>query len=118
MKFILGLVLGIAGAWFYRARGQQDLTNAPENIRQAQESITTVVTAEAQRATEVIDKAPIPPQVNDAASGVARTGQKTSTGQRRSGARLSTKADGHGVESAAGRDRTQDGDVAPDLGTP
>jgi hypothetical protein len=117
MKFILGLVVGIAGAWLYRARGQQNLSGASEFVQHARESVTTVATAGAQRAAEVIDKAPLASQVKDVASPVVSTGQETSTEQGGSGTQQSGEAETHGVESAAGRDRTQDGDVAPDLGT-
>jgi hypothetical protein len=93
MKFILGLVVGIAGAWLYRARGQQNPSSMSELVQQARESVTTVATAGAQRAAEVIDKAPLPLQVKDVASRVVRTGPRDRhragwiwhTAERRSG---------------------------------
>lgn len=118
MKFILGLVVGIAGAWLYRARGQQNPSSMSELVQQARESVTTVATAGAQRAAEVIDKAPLPLQVKDVASRVVRTGQETGTEQGGSGTQQNGEVERQAVESAAARDRTQDGDVAPDLGTP
>jgi hypothetical protein len=89
----------VRGAWLYRARGQQNLSSVPELVPQARESVTTVATAAAQRAAEVIDKAPLPPQVKGVASRMVRTRHETGTEQGGSGTQ-------------------QNGDVAPDRGTP
>lgn len=118
MKFILGVVVGIAGFWLYRARGQQNLSNVSDFAQQARETVTSAATAGSRRAGEFIDKAPLPPQVKDAASGVVGTGQAPTTPPGGSGARLSSEPETYGAESAAGRDRTKDGEISPDLGTP
>jgi tRNA C32,U32 (ribose-2'-O)-methylase TrmJ len=87
-------------------------------VPQARESVTTVATAAAQRAAEIVDNAPLPPQVKDVASRVACTDHETGTEQGGSGPQQHGEAERHAVESAAGRDRTQDGDVALEFGRP
>ena len=56
--------------------------------------------------------------MKDVASRVVCKGHETGTELGGSGTQQNGKAERHAVESAAGRDRTQDGDVTPDLGTP
>ncbi|MCA1648202.1 MAG: hypothetical protein LC797_22995 [Chloroflexi bacterium] len=79
MKFILGVLGGIGGLWLYCARSQQNLASVTEFGQQTQETVTTVAPTGAQRAAEVIDKAPLAPQAKQVASGIVNAGQEPST---------------------------------------
>ncbi len=116
MKFILGVVVGIAGLWLYRARGQQTLARVPEFAQQARETVTTMATTGAQRAAQVINKGPLSPQVKDVASGMVNAAQESSTEHSESGTPSTSESEKRGVEAAEGNS-TQDGDVAPKLST-
>jgi hypothetical protein len=98
MKFILGLLVGIGGAWLYRAWGPQNLPFS--------ETISNVGSATTQKATEIIDQTPIPPQAEDVASSapspaeqakdvaspVAATGPKARTRTRAAAPKLDQTA--------------------------
>jgi hypothetical protein len=100
MKFVLGLIVGVGGAWLYRAWGQLNMPDdAPDFVERARESISNIASAAAPRAAEIIDQTPIPPHAEDVASSapstagppmeaagpVAATGPKARTKPRRSG---------------------------------
>jgi hypothetical protein len=69
MKFFLGLIIGAAGAWYYRST-QPDMT-APQFMEHARETVGTLAETGAQRAAEVIDRTPMPRAAKDAANRVA-----------------------------------------------
>jgi hypothetical protein len=128
MKLLLGVVLGAVAAWFYRTRGQRDLGGMNQFVEQGKQTVSTAATVSAQRVGQVIDRTPIPPQAKDVARRITSvvhggqagdTGQSGPTGQTGGGTTPEAKSIGvPGVESAAGRDRTKDGDLPPDLATP
>jgi hypothetical protein len=70
MKFFLGLIVGAAGAWYYRTT-QPDLSAAPRFVDRARDTVGTLAETGAQRAAEVIDRTPIPRRAKDVASQAA-----------------------------------------------
>jgi len=111
MKFILGVVAGAIGYWLYTSRGRQSPTSTPEFLQHASQSVTSVVTAGAQRTVDAIDGAPLPQQVKDVASQVTTTVRAKSS--RPSDAAIS------GAESAAPAGApTPEGDLPPEAAAP
>jgi hypothetical protein len=74
MKFFLGLIIGAAGAWYYRST-QPDLSAAPRFMEHARETVGSVAETSAQRAAEVIDRTPIPRRAKDVATAVAKAAE-------------------------------------------
>src|SRR5579884_785624 len=109
--------------WLYqseqvRQRAQQTLSAAPPPLQQAGQTAVATASASAQRVAEVIQTAPLPATVKDVAARVsgARGGQ-SATGQ--GGTTAPDDIGTPGVESAAGRDRTEPGgDLPADLAQP
>jgi hypothetical protein len=123
MKLLLGIVAGVVGMWVYRSeqvrqRAQQGLSAAPEPLQKARQTVATAASSSAQRAAGVIDAAPLPEAVKQAAARAT-----AGTGARAPGSATVTNAPGYigtpGVEAASGRDRTgPGGDLPPDLAQP
>ena len=122
MKLLLGIIFGIVGMWLYRSeqvrqRAQQGLAGAPEPLQRAGQTVATAATSSAQRVAGVIDAAPLPNQVKEAAARV--TGGGTQGGGAQGGQSTPGYIGTPGVESASGRDRTAPGgDLPPDLARP
>src|SRR6202040_3838812 len=77
MKFVLGLIVGVGGAWLYRAWGQLNMPDdAPEFVERARESISNIASAAAPRAAEIIDQTPIPPHAEDVAGAAPSTAEQ------------------------------------------
>ena len=122
MKMLFAASVGFLAGWLFgseraRAEAQRRLAAAPQSMQQARQSVASVASTGAERVTGLIDAAPLPPQVKDRASRLTAKVQPGAEGQQ---AEESTSGyiGTPGVESAAGRDRTKDGDLPPDLGTP
>jgi hypothetical protein len=109
--------------WVYRSeqirqRAQQGMSAAPEPLQKAGQTVTAAATSSAQRVAGVIDAAPLPETVKNAAARVTRGG-----GAQGSATQTEASAAGYigtpGIESASGRDRTAPGgDLPPDLAQP
>jgi hypothetical protein len=102
--------------WLYsseqvRQRARQGLSAAPEPLQRAGQMVASGAASSTQRVASVVDAAPLPPQVKDAAARVTGGSQAEGTPPGYIGT--------PGVESAAGRDRTAPGgDLPPDLARP
>jgi hypothetical protein len=70
MKFFLGLIVGAAGAWYYRST-QPDLSAAPRFMDHARDTVSASVEAGVQKAAEVIDRTPMPRRAKDVATHAA-----------------------------------------------
>jgi hypothetical protein len=123
MRLLLGVAAGVVGMWLYqservRQRAQQGLSAAPEPLQKAGQTVATAATSSAQRVAGVIDAAPLPETVKQAAARVT-----AGTGTQATGTTTAANAPDYigtpGVESASGRDRTAPGgDLSPDLAQP
>jgi hypothetical protein len=78
MKFILGVVAGVIGYWFYQSRTAKPLS-APKFLEHARQSVNSAARAGAQRTVAAIDRAPVPQQVKDVAGQVTSTMHYQST---------------------------------------
>jgi hypothetical protein len=87
-------------------------------MQQARQSVASVANTGAERVSGLIDSAPLPPQVKDAASRVTSRVRTGGEGQGGDGEQRPDYIGTPGVESAAGRDRTKDGDLPPDMARP
>ncbi len=117
LQLVLGIIVGAGGAWFYyRSRGQTDFAAANVFVDRTKETVTTGAAAVAQRTSDAIEAAPVPSQVKDAVADAASASQggMPAEPQGQKPDYIGTP----GVESALGRDRTQDGDVPSDLAKP
>ena len=106
MKFILGVVAGAIGYWFYQSRTAKPLS-APEFLEHARQSVNSAARAGAQRTVEAIDRAPLPQQVKDVA------GQVTSTVHAQSAEPATFSG-----ASASARAQTPEGDLRPEAAAP
>ena len=125
MKMLLGLGIGFAAGWLYgsehaRSEAQRRLAAAPQSMQQARQTVVAAASSGAERVSGLIDATPLPPQVKDTASRVTARVHPPAEGELRPhGSDERPDYIGTpGVESAAGRDRTKDGDLPPDLATP
>jgi hypothetical protein len=115
MKMLIAASLGFLAGWLYgseRARSE-----ARRRLAAAPQSVASAASTGAQRVSGLLDAAPLPPQVKDTASRVTSKVRTTAEGQPQSG-EAPEYIGTPGVESAAGRDRTRDGDLPPDLARP
>jgi hypothetical protein len=85
MKFLLGVVVGSVAMWLYqservREEAQRRLSTAPATLQQARQSAVSATAAGAERVSEAIDGAPLPPQVRDAASRATSAVRTTAEG--------------------------------------
>jgi hypothetical protein len=123
MKLLLGVVAGVIGMWLYRSeqvrqRAQQGFSAAPEPLQKARQTVASAATSSAQRVAGVIDGAPLPQTVKQAAARVT-TGTGSQAPETRTAANAPDYIGTPGVESASGRDRTgPGGDLPPDLAQP
>jgi hypothetical protein len=120
MKMLFAASVGFLAGWLCgseraRAEAQRRLAAAPQSVQQARQSVASVASTGAERVTGLIDAAPLPPQVKDRASRLTSRVQTGAEGQQAGEA-----APGYigtpGVESASGRDRTQTGELPPEMG--
>ncbi|MDQ3811377.1 MAG: hypothetical protein M3336_13905 [Chloroflexota bacterium] len=117
MQLLVGIVVGIVGMWLYRSeaarqRARQSLAAAPEPLQKAGQTVAGRASASAQRVAEVIDAAPLPARVKDAAA-------RVTAATRQAGPGPTEYIGTPGVESAGGRDRTAPGgDLPADLAQP
>ena len=122
MKMLFAASVGFLAGWLFgseraRAEAQRRLAAAPQSMQQARQSVASVASTGAERVTGLIDAAPLPPQVKDRASRLTsrvQTGAESQSAGEPAPGYIGTP----GVESAAGRDRSEDGDLPADLGTP
>jgi hypothetical protein len=87
-------------------------------MQQARQTVAAAASSGAERVSGLIDATPLPPQVKDTASRVTARVHPPAEGQAHGSAERPDYIGTPGVESAAGRDRTKDGDLPPDLATP
>jgi hypothetical protein len=123
MKMLLATGVGFLAGWLYgseraRSEAQRRWSTAPQSVQQARQSVASVATTGAERLSGLIDSAPLPPQVKDAAGRVTSRVRPGASSEPGGGQSPVDYIGTPGVESAAGRDRTQDGDLPPDLGRP
>jgi len=123
MKMLLGLGIGFVAGWLYgseraRSEAQRRLAAAPQSMQQARQTVAAAASSGAERVSGLIDATPLPPQVKDTAKGVTARVRAPNEGQASGSEERPDYIGTPGVESAAGRDRTKDGDLPPDLATP
>jgi hypothetical protein len=76
MELLLGIVIGAAGAWFYRSRmggeaGGGGMAMGGQDMRR---SLADAARSGADRAASLIDTTPLPRTVKDRATSAVRTG--------------------------------------------
>ncbi|MBV9322956.1 MAG: hypothetical protein JO352_04090 [Chloroflexi bacterium] len=76
MKFVLGIIVGVAGLWLYRSdrarnEARRRLESAPERLQQLRPAAAAGISRGAQRLSEMIDAAPVPDRVKSAAGDAA-----------------------------------------------
>jgi hypothetical protein len=123
MKMLVGLGIGFVAGWLYgseraRSEAQRRLAAAPQSVQQARQTVAAAASSGAERVSGIIEATPLPPQVKDTASRVTARVRTSAEGQTPEGESQPDYIGTPGVESAAGRDRTKDGDLPPDLATP
>jgi hypothetical protein len=123
MKMLFAAGIGFVAGWLYgseraRAEAQRRLAAAPQSVQQARQTVASAASSGAERVSGLIDASPLPPQVKDTASRVTSRVRTAAEGQPQGGEAEPGYIGTPGVESAAGRDRTKDGDLPPDLATP
>jgi hypothetical protein len=123
MKTLFAMGFGFMAGWLFgseraRAEAQRRLAAAPQFTQQARQTVAAAASTGAERVSGLIDSSPLPPQVKDTASRVTSRVRATGEGQAPGGEPEPSYIGTPGVESAAGRDRTKDGDLPPDMATP
>jgi hypothetical protein len=76
MKFVVGVVIGVVLMWLYRSDRARDearrrLQAAPDWLRQTGRTAASTAVVGAQRVSEAVDAAPLPPIVKSTASDAA-----------------------------------------------
>ncbi len=76
MKFVVGVVVGVGLMWLYRSDRARDearrrLEAAPDWLHQAARTAASTAVTGAQRVSEAVDSAPLPPIVKNTASDAA-----------------------------------------------